>query len=342
MAVSLVAVLSTSVFAQSTITCPSGDYDMVQVMRMQNSWAQNGDFLQGTNQSGGTVYMFQAASDITYENQSQQTGEWLGGKLNYIKNFHEPPASPPDPQEVCSTNCPSPYASPEYVPTFSTTDGNWAFPADVDLFDTNYVYLWITEIDWNNPYSYKAFNSDNNNYSFPFVPRCALPGTSTIQIPEPAGNTVPTSTIPSTAYEIFPANVYNSSGQIVTTDETFTSSDCTGTPGWSDLAYAFTQVNSVHTGFAMTNNVNNTTPSLSYVPVVYWYGCNDDYGSCGNHEEFDYGYDTSTGDYYGLVQWLHFTGTSTNPDETATFNNLEPANGDFSYTTISFPAAACF
>jgi hypothetical protein len=95
----------------------------------------------------------------------------------------------------------------------------------------------------------------------------------------------------------------------------------------------------------MTNKVNNTTPSLNYLPIVYWYECNSSYGSCGNHEEFDYGYDSSTGDYYGLVQWLHFTGSSQTPDETATFNTMQQYtgadNGSYSYTNLTFPGTGC-
>jgi hypothetical protein len=331
---------STLVSAQSTWTCTSPKWDILQIMRMQTTWAEDGYYLSGTNQSGGTVYMYQAASDVTYNS----TNEWTGGQLHYIKNYKEPPANPPDPQKFCTTNC-SPYVSPAYAPEDAAgTPEYWGYPADVDLFDTSYIYLWVTEIDWNNPYAYKKFNSNNSNYSFPFAPRCAVPGQTTIKIPEPSGNTVPTTTIPSTAYAILPSNAYSGS-LIDTSNEAFTSADCTNGSSWQDLGYAFTQVNAAKTGFAMTNKVNSTTPSLNYLPIVYWYECNSSYGSCGNHEEFDYGYDSSTGDYYGLVQWLHFTGTSQTPDETATFNTMQQYtgadNGSYSYTNLTFPGTGC-
>jgi hypothetical protein len=342
LAVSFAAGLSTSMFAQSTITCSSGQYDMVQVMRMQTTWAQNGYYLQGLNQSGGTVYMYQAASDITYENEQNQTGEWLTGKLNYIKNYALPPNGTGDKTQV--TPVQSGYASPEYVPVTTTGDTPeyWAYPADVDLFDTNYVYLWITETDWNNPYSFKKFNSDDNDYNFTFTPRCATPGDTTLDIPAPNDPSDPTNN-PSTAFEIIPSNVY-SGGLIDTTNETFTSTDCTNGFAWDNLGSAFTQVNAVQTGYSMNDTINGSR-TLSYVPIVYWYNCTD-YASCGNHEEFDYGYYPSTSDYYGLVQWLHFTGTSDTPDESATFNNMYQytgtSNGHYSYSNITFPAAACF
>jgi hypothetical protein len=345
MAASFVVALSTSLLAQSTITCPSGQWDFAQIMRMQTSWAQNGYYLSGTNQSGGNVYMYQVATDITYGSQNQ----WTGGKLNYIKNYALPPNGTGDKTEVSPAQTP-PYEPPEYVPVTTTGDTPeyWAYPADVDLFDSNYIYLWITEIDWNNPYAFKKFNSDSNDYSFRFAPRCGVPGQVTLDNPAPNDPTDPTNN-PSTAFEILPSNVYQSGGEyngdIITTNETFTSADCTNGFLWDNLGYAFTQVNTAQTGFSMNDTINGQR-SLNYIPIVYWYNCDSSYGSCGNHEEFDYGYYPSTGDYYGLVQWLHFTGTSGTPDETATFNTMSEytgANdGHYSYSNVNFPAAACF
>jgi hypothetical protein len=139
--------------------------------------------------------------------------------------------------------------------------------------------------------------------------------------------------------------VYSSNGLIISSNETFTSADCKNGFKWSNLGYAFTQVNAAQSGFLMNDTIHGTR-TLSYVPIVYWYNCNSSYASCGDHEEFDYGYYPSTGDYYGLVQWLHFTGTSQTPDQTATFNHMYQytgtSDGHYDYTNINFPAAACF
>jgi hypothetical protein len=316
-------------------------------MRMQTTWAQDGYYLSGTNQSGGAVYMYQAASDLTYNADN----EWTGGKQNYIKNYALPPNGTGATTQVTPAQTP-PYEPPEYAPVATNGDNPeyWGFPADVDLFDTNYIYLWITEIDWNNPYSFKKFNSDNNDYNYRFAPRCGVPGQVTLYNPAPDYNPQgqPTNN-PSTAFEILPSNVYQSGGQyngdIISTNETFTSSDCTNGFAWDDLGWSFTQVNTTETGFSMKDTVNGQR-SLDYLPIVYWYNCNSSYGSCSHHEEFDYGYYPSTGDYYGLVQWLHFTGSSQTPDETATFNTMQEwtgaADGHYSYANINFPAAACF
>jgi hypothetical protein len=341
----LVAALSPSLFAQSTITCTSPQWDMLQIMRMQTTWAQAHYYLSGTSQSGSAVYMYQAASDVTYDAQ----GQWTGGKENYIKTYALPPATIPSPSDVCDSNCGS-YEPPKMVPHTTTTDTPKysGYPADVDLFDMNYVYLWITEVDWNNPYSFKKFNSNSSDYSFRFAPRCGVPGQVTLYDPAPNNPSNPTNN-PSSAFEILPANVYQSGGQyngdIISSNETFTSSDCKNGCKWDNLGYAYTQVNAAKSGFTMTDHINGTR-SLNYVPIVYWYNCSSSYASCGNHEEFDYGYYATTGDNYGLVQWLHFTGTQTNPDQTATFNSMSQytgaSDGHYDYTNINFPAAACF
>lgn len=330
---SSIAGMSAPALAQSTFSCSTpGSYDMVQIMRMQDSWAKNGDYL--TNQ-GRTLYMFQATSGL----QKDSKGQWTSGNLNYIKNFHKPPTNPPTPfTTFCSgsgTSC-SPYDAPARKPNFSTTAGYWSFPADVNSFDTSYVYLWITEIDWNNPYSYKAFNSNGTNHSFPFAPRCAVPGQ------QPQIDTLQASS----TYAIYPPNIYDTTYNpplINTRNEQFTSADCTGGHSTQTVGNAFTEVNAVQTGFVMHNDVTGKTPTLNYVPVVYWYECNTSYGSCGYREEFDYGFDPNTGDFYGEVQWLHFNlkVSTTVPDQTSTFNYLEPGNGNFNYTTISFPPSGC-
>jgi hypothetical protein len=339
-AVVLVSGLSPSMFAQSTTTCTSPQWDILQIMRMQTTWAQDQYYLSGVSQTNSPVYMYQAASSVT----TNGSGEWTGGKENYIKTYALPPANPPDPHSVCTSDCGS-YAPPKMVPNTTTGDSPeyWGYPADVDLFDANYIYLWITEIDWNNPYSFKKFNSDSSDYSFRFAPRCGVPGEVTLDDPAPNNASDPTNN-PSSAFEILPANVYDGS-LIDSSNETFTSADCTSGFKWDNLGYAFTQVDAAKTGFTMNDHVNGTR-SLSYLPIVYWYNCNSSYASCGNHEEFDYGYYPSAQDYYGLVQWLHYTGTATSPDESATFNNMYQytgaSDGHYEYTNINFPASTCF
>ena len=56
---------------------------------------------------------------------------------------------------------------------FYWTKGANGSPWDIQLYDSKYIYLWITEYDWNNPYSYKKFTYNTN---LPLAPRCAKGG----------------------------------------------------------------------------------------------------------------------------------------------------------------------
>jgi len=33
------------------------------------------------------------------------------------------------------------------------------YPWDIQLYDNDFVYLWMTELNWQNPRTYKVFNS---------------------------------------------------------------------------------------------------------------------------------------------------------------------------------------
>jgi hypothetical protein len=64
---------------------------------------------------------------------------------------------------------------------FWTKTGS-GYPWDIQLYDEKYIYLWVTELDWQNPRSFKAFNSPKlGKYNLPFAPRFAkggFPGSS--------------------------------------------------------------------------------------------------------------------------------------------------------------------
>jgi hypothetical protein len=56
---------------------------------------------------------------------------------------------------------------------FYWTKGANGSPWDIQLYDSKYIYLWITEYDWNNAHSYKKFAYNTN---LPLAPRCARAG----------------------------------------------------------------------------------------------------------------------------------------------------------------------
>ena len=51
------------------------------------------------------------------------------------------------------------------------------FPWDIQLYDNNFIYLWVTELDWQNPRTFKAFYSLTlGKFNLPLVPRFAVGG----------------------------------------------------------------------------------------------------------------------------------------------------------------------
>lgn len=56
---------------------------------------------------------------------------------------------------------------------FYWTKGGNGYPWDIQLYDHDFVYLWITEYAWNDPRSFKKF-LDNKN--MPLAARCAKGG----------------------------------------------------------------------------------------------------------------------------------------------------------------------
>ncbi len=60
---------------------------------------------------------------------------------------------------------------------FYWTKTGQGFPWDIQLYDNNYIYLWVTELDWHNPSTYKVFHSPTlGDYNLPLVPRFAKGG----------------------------------------------------------------------------------------------------------------------------------------------------------------------
>src|SRR6266481_4773982 len=56
---------------------------------------------------------------------------------------------------------------------FYWTKSGTGYPWDIQLYDNNNIYLWITEYAWSNPSSYKKSKYDTN---MPLAPRCAKAG----------------------------------------------------------------------------------------------------------------------------------------------------------------------
>jgi hypothetical protein len=120
----IIAALSPEIAqAETTISCPTGTYDMLDRMTMDSD-------LRST-------YHMEGTSNPIYTVMESGKFYWVKGALGY--------------------------------------------PWDIQLYDNNYIYLWITELSYSVPQSYKKFT---NNTNLPLVRRCATAGSpgSTIKV----------------------------------------------------------------------------------------------------------------------------------------------------------------
>jgi len=130
---------------------------------------------------------------------------------------------------------------------FYWTKGVNGFPWDIQLYDSHYIYLWITEFAWSDPHTYKKFSYNTN---MPLAPRCARGGYP--------GSTL---TVPDTTYDIYTSCQHHTT---------------------HNLKKA---VNQVYGPYSMSfgGNLPNNLPTLV---VSYRYSCDNAYSNCSNKEEF--------------------------------------------------------
>jgi hypothetical protein len=181
--------LSVKAHAESTMTCPSGTYDMLDWMTLDSN-------LRGTYHVAGN-------SNPLYTNMGSGKFYW--------------------------------------------TKGANGTPWDIQLFDSKYIYLWITESDWTNPRTFKKFAQNTN---LPLVPRCAKAGFP--------GSTI---YVPNTSYQ--------------------THTDCSHYVTQNLLK----SVNQVWGPYTVA--LGGVLPSSLQVLVAsYRYNCNTNYANCGDKEEY--------------------------------------------------------
>ena len=184
---------ATPASAETTITCPSGMYDMLDWMTLDSS-------LRDT-------YHLEGTSNPLYTISTPGSGKfyWVKGGLGY--------------------------------------------PWDIQLYDSKYIYLWITEMSWTVPQSYKKFT---NNTNLPLVPRCATAGSP--------GSTIKVS---NTNYDL----------------HTNCSQSCSVTLGLQ------TSINEVWGPY--TYSFGGSLPAnLPTLVISYRYNCDPNYANCGDKEEY--------------------------------------------------------
>lgn len=171
------------------------------------------------------------------------------------------------------------------------------FPWDIQLYDKNYVYLSVTELDWQNPRTFKVFHSPKlGKYNLPFVPRYAKPGYpgSSIKISD-------------STYEIH--------------------SDC-NTFVTKSLGHVINEVWGPYKeslGGQLPNN-------LETLVISYRYSCDATYSNCKNKEEFHLA--KPYGLVKWQHQALGAEGTYDPPDHVTYFNKV--ASGQTTPVTACF------
>jgi hypothetical protein len=140
------------------------------------------------------------------------------------------------------------------------------YPWDVQLYDNDYIYLWITELSFTVPQSFKKFinNPSKTKTNLPLVPRCAT-----------AGNPGSTIEVTNTNYDL----------------QTDCQSFCSVTLGLENA------INEVWGPYTITYG-GNLPANLKTLVISYRYNCAANI--CGDKEEY---YLTQR---YGLVQWIHW------------------------------------
>jgi hypothetical protein len=142
------------------------------------------------------------------------------------------------------------YTSVESSKFFWTKTAS-GFPWDIQLIGKNYIYLWVTELNWLNPRTFKVFNSPKlGKFNLPFVPRYAVGGYP--------GSSVK---ISDSTYEIH--------------------SDC-NTFVTKNLGHV---INEVWGPYHETLG-GQLPKNLQTLVISYRYSCDQNYDNCANKEEF--------------------------------------------------------
>jgi hypothetical protein len=196
--------------AESTISCPSGTYDMLDWMTMDSD-------LRATSHLEGTSNPVYTVVDP--------------GRFLWVKSGR-------------------------------------GYPWDIQLYDDKYIYLWITELSYTVPQSFKEFinNAAKTATNLPFVPRCAT-----------AGHPGSTIKVTNTNYDL----------------HTDCQSICSVTLGLENA------INEVWGPYTYSYG-GNLPPNLKTLVISYQYNCVANYSVCGDKEEY------FVTQRYGLVQWIHY------------------------------------
>jgi hypothetical protein len=126
------------------------------------------------------------------------------------------------------------------------------FPWDIDPYDNDFIYLWVTEYDWNDPTTYKGFVKP-----MPWMPRC-------IDIPHLGGTKISSILVADSDYNIYLAG-------------------CAKQPT-QNLGHV---VNEIWGPYQLT--LGGSLPAnANTLELSYRYACDSSYDSCTYKEVFDF------------------------------------------------------
>jgi hypothetical protein len=183
-------------------------------------------------------------------------------------------------------------------------------PWDINLYDSNFIYQWVTELGmwngrnhWNDPTSCRKFNNGaqtrTSDLSMRWASRCAVPGGKNSSFWNPPPTTQPVNT-----------NYYTYVGQ--------QQQDAA-----QNLQYSWLDVKGPGTTTIADHRANPPRRfSVTTLPLHYTYSCSvsGNVNSCKFREIFQYGLDTTVNPVdkikhsYGWIGWYYYiNSTGGNP-----------------------------
>jgi len=130
--------------------------------------------------------------------------------------------------------------------------GRAGFPWDIDRYDADYIYLWTTEYEWNDPTTYKAFVKP-----MPWMPRC-------IDIPAQGGGKISSILVADSDYNVY----LTGCAQQPTQNLGYVANEV-----WGPYQLTF--------GGSLPGNANT-------LELSYRYTCDSNYSNCTYKETFDF------------------------------------------------------
>ena len=174
-------------------------------------------------------------------------------------------------------------------------------PWDINLYDSNYIYQWVTELDvwngvnhWNDPKSCRKFNNGANqqtsDQSMRWAARCAAPGGDN-------------------------SSLWNSSSAKPNNTNYYTYVDQVLQSPSQNVGYSWMEVKPTTT-MGITDHRADPPRRvwITLLPLQYTYSCSvsENPNSCKFREVFDYGVDTSVNPVdkvkhsYGWLRWRYY------------------------------------